>query len=295
MNYVFNKLYIIESLRSEDMKTGELLYDSFRYNENVDELFDIEFQRIKDKYALTKYFEILEWEFKSTNILPFLQLEMHGNEIGIQLGSHEMIYWEEIVSWFERFNINTNNNLIVSLALCKGGYILSALDNHITKRAPFTALIYSFDEVKNIEIYKGFPNFYNSLFRDKDASVALNHLNDLIEEETRHFAWLSCTWLLTETFKYYLAGYSSGKTRNEVINKSLDNFRKYNSGKDFNVNQFRRLFKEQIKPENQEKFFEEVKNQYLMIDIEPKNGNRFPIKYNDILKSFKNNQKFYKE
>ena len=277
------------------MKTGELLYDSFRYNENVDELFDIEFQRIKDKYTLTKYFEILEWEFKSTNILPFLQLEMHGNETGIQLSSLEVIGWEEIVSWFERFNICTKNNLILSLALCKGGYILNALDNHITKRAPFAALIYTFEELKNIELYAGFPKFYNSLFKDKDASIALNQLNTLIPEKSRQFAWLSCTWLLTETFKYYLAEYISSKARNEVVNKSLDNFRIYNKGKNFDVNNMRKLFKERAKPENQKLFFEHVMTQYLMIDIEPNNRIRFPIKYNEILKSYKNNQKFYKE
>lgn len=277
------------------MKTGELLYDNFKYDRSVNKFFEIEFQKIKDKYSLLKYFEVLDWEFKNTNILPFLQLEMHGNEIGIQLSSNEVVHWEEIVSWFERFNISTKNNLILSLALCKGGYILNALDNHITKRAPFAALIYTFEEVKNIEIYKGFPKFYNSLFKDKDASIALNQLNTLIPEKSRQFSWLSCTWLLTETFKYYLAQNTSSKSRNEVVNKSLDNFRMHNKGKDFDVKNVRKIFKERVKPENQELFFEHVMHQYLMFDLEPKNRNRFPIKYSEILNSYKNNLKFYKE
>ncbi|MCJ7553914.1 MAG: hypothetical protein MUO34_08525 [Ignavibacteriaceae bacterium] len=267
------------------MKTGEALYDNLCYKDEVSELFDIEIQIIKNKEGLLKYFEILEYEIATEGIMPLLQLEMHGDETGIQLSSLEIICWSEIIEYFERFNIPSRNNLIVSLALCNGGHILSALKHHITKRAPFAALIYTFEEVTNIEIYEGFPKFYNSLLEGEDVSVALKQLNILIEDETKQFSWISCAFLLKESFKYYLAEYSSSKTRNEVLNKSLDNFREYNSGIDFNVNFVRKVFKEKIKPENQGDFFEIVKTQYLMLDLDPSNRKRFPIKFDEVLKT----------
>lgn len=285
MDYSVNKLYIIQSLRPGDLKTGEALYDNLRYKDEVSELFDIEIQIIKNKESLIKYFTILEHEIANEGIIPLLQLEMHGDEAGIQLSSLEIIYWSDIIKYFERFNILSSNNLIVALALCKGGHILSALEHHITKRAPFAALIYSFEEITNIEIYEGFPKFYNSLLEGEDVSIALKQLNILIKDEVKQFSWISCAFLLKEVFKYYLAGYSSSKTRNEVLNRSLDNFREYNSGIDFDVNFVRKVFKEKIKPENQGNFFEIVKTQYLMFDLDSNNRKRFPIKFDEVLKT----------
>jgi len=135
MDYFFNKLYIIQSLRPDDMRTGELLFDNLHDNGEAHEMFDIEIQILKIR-RFDKYFEILRYEIAAEEIMPLIQLEMHGDETGIQLSSHEIMYWTELIEYFKDFNIISRNNLIVSLALCNGGYILSALEHHITQEHP---------------------------------------------------------------------------------------------------------------------------------------------------------------
>lgn len=142
------KVFIIESLRNGDKKTGEDLKDNLRqiwYDQNLISDFDCQYTYVHDSNDLICTIMDIEKQVKKCNKLPILQIECHGSSDGLQLGSMEMITWKELFNYIRPINIASYNLLMLNLSMCNGETVIRYIDP--TQRAPFRAVTGPIGEV----------------------------------------------------------------------------------------------------------------------------------------------------
>ena len=281
MYYNCNKLYIIESLPEGDLKTGRILYeDVFRWHKENGHSFDVEYLTVKNIRGLELLFDIILSESNTTYIRPVIHLETHGNEDGIFLESEEIYSWNRLLDRLSEINYHSRNNLLLVLALCKGGYILSAMAKHITERALFFVAVYSFDRVVTGELLKGFLNFYNEIFSTGDGTKAMDKLCKEIKYEVSRFKLMSCVYI----FKLCFENYMLEQCNRKEIQRRTENFitQLKQNNMQFDINRLRLKIKKDFKKDNQKDFFNFARDIFFMFDIYPENKEKLKLEFKDL-------------
>lgn len=161
------KVYIIESLRSGDRRTGEDLKDVLRQLCIDKGLsfsdFDCQYIHIGDKKCFVATFETIEKEVENNNIFPIIQLECHGYEdgTGLQLSSGEKIVWEDLFNSLRGINVASSNLLMLNLSMCFGETVVRYINPK--ERAPFRGVVCTQGEVYYETLEKAWEHFYEKL------------------------------------------------------------------------------------------------------------------------------------
>ena len=156
------KVYIIESLKSPDIRTGENLKDQLRqiwYDQDLHG-FDYQYDFVSNSDDLKRTFSNIESEVKSINKFPLIQIECHGSTEGIKLISSEKIDWKVLFDYLRSINIASFNYLFLNLSMCNGESVIRYIDP--TKRAPFRAVVGPVGEVLPERLEEGWLNFYKN-------------------------------------------------------------------------------------------------------------------------------------
>jgi hypothetical protein len=280
MIFKFNKVYIIESLPEDELKTGKSLHEDFLHYNDMNNEYGFEYQPIKNWEGLKIFFNIVLSDIKEKNVLPIIHLEMHGDLNGIQLGSGEVVPWSELASRLQKINIELKNKLIVALALCHGIHFVSVLYEYMNSRTPFAGLITSADFLKVSEIKYGFPKFYEIIINARNGNEAIKGLNQSISNEDRSYSFLSCRWLFKNAFIQYLK-LCSAKERNKRTERIITNIKKTNSNAE--ITHIRKEIKQYLHKNNQKDFFESTRDIFLMYDLDESNRELFEISFQDVL------------
>ncbi len=173
----YTHIYVIESLRPNDLLTGTELFNdiilrrlSQKGMEANSALFNVtskhEFFECMEKIQQAAIFELAN---------PMVHLEMHGNENGLQVSSGENISWEELQYVLLQINGICGNNLFISMATCKGGYIHKAINPSLW--TPFWGHVGPLEEVSGLEILANYTSFYNEFLQSGDFNLAVEALN----------------------------------------------------------------------------------------------------------------------
>ena len=173
------KVYIIESLRPGDKRTGEDLKDTLRqmcidkgfsFSE-----FDYLYLPVDDKSSLAEAFENIEKEVKYNNIFPIVQLECHGyeNGIGLQVSSGEKVEWEELFNCLRSINIASSNLLMLNLSMCFGEYVVRYINSK--ERAPFRGVVCTQGKVYYETLENAWKHFSENLI-DSSAEYGFSKL-----------------------------------------------------------------------------------------------------------------------
>lgn len=280
MIFKFNKVYIIESLPENQIKTGKSLYEDLFHHNDVENKYGFEYQPIKNAYGLMTFLEIVYLEIKDKSIFPIIHFEMHGGIEGIQLSSGECIQWNDLAKTLQRINIELKNKLVVAFALCYGINFLSVFYDFMNSRTPFAGLIASADYVKVGEIKYGFQKFYKRILETKNGNDALKCLNEFISEDDRQYSFLSCRWLFKEAFVQYLK-LCSAKERNRRTERIITKIKSTNPNAD--ITKIRKELKLYLHKNNQKEYFIMTRDKFLMYDLDESNKSLFPIDYQDVM------------
>lgn len=88
-------IVIIQSLKDDDLKTGEMLYNKLsatlpmKYSDT-----SVKFYNVKEKQELVMAFHKIYNEIEDGELVT-LQIETHGCEEGIELTSAELVTWKQ--------------------------------------------------------------------------------------------------------------------------------------------------------------------------------------------------------
>ena len=108
-------IVIIQSLKDDDLKTGEMLYDRLfttlpiKYPDT-----SVKFYNVKDKRELAVTFYKIFNEIENGELVT-LQIETHGCEEGIELASGELVIWKEFFGVIRPRGIRGTGTFIHSL------------------------------------------------------------------------------------------------------------------------------------------------------------------------------------
>jgi hypothetical protein len=266
----FDKIYVIQSLNSKsgDKLTGRQLYDEviqffpLRYPDKRVEFYDVD---TADEFLKT--LDLIYDECMCSKFKPIIHFEVHGlsSRFGLALNSGQ-VSWPEIYPKLAAINIASGWNLFVTMAVCFGNYAMMLINP--IHPAPFKAIIGSFDEVGEEDLYIGYNSFYAELLNSLDVSAALDALK-------AEFSNLNVLRLIDseQTFKNVYRQYLDNQFTDENINKRFNvTVKKRNL--QFKSDGIKNIFYQELRErllESREELFNKHKNSFFMFDTFPEN------------------------
>ena len=154
----FNTLYIIESLRPNEKKTGQILYEDMKNYEFFHDKLTVQLCIVNDVEGWNGLMQNIRLECETKSTLPIIHLEVHGSEDVIQFTNGSTLGRDYVIEQLRQINIATKCNLFVTLAVCKGLYML--LETHIDKEMPFCGVVGSFEKIMSGDILLRYYEFY---------------------------------------------------------------------------------------------------------------------------------------
>lgn len=175
-----HKIIVIQSLQSPFKETGKDLYNNIlRYKEYLNNECFSEFYSVENKQEFINKIKSVEDSLIDGDVITF-HFETHGSEKGISLNSGEIVSWKEFDDAVRPINIKTCNLLVISMAMCFGGALLTHIDPEL--RAPYLCFIGSHRAVSEEEIVEVYHKFYENYTSPLDIYKAYSSLSSAYSE-----------------------------------------------------------------------------------------------------------------
>lgn len=200
----FNKIYVIESLQDE-RQTGKELYEdiikrrSYCHSDLATEYVQV--LSLKDwRFTIKRIIQ----EVKDNHVIPILHLELHGsnNHDGLVLADRNLISWSNFVSDMRCINIETQNNLLITMGICFGMDILYYTS--LEDPSPFFAIIGSLYALQNDDIYIRYSDFYDEFLQSFDFTKSLQCLFRENPNRPQEYSFVNAPEFFRRIYKNYL-------------------------------------------------------------------------------------------
>lgn len=213
-----------------------------------------------------------------SGMVPILHIEAHGGIAGLAPSSYacgESLSWTELTIPLQQLNLATNCNLIVVAAACLGFAAIQALTKG--PRAPAVALVGPDATLSASDLLLGAKEFYRR-FKDDSPRLA-----DIAESASREMCAAAFEWEPFATLSYEAFVEQLVRTRRPTEHHArLERLR-------HRMHQETGLSVEEIEarlaglpelPPSEE--LQQIWNYMFMIDLEPKNEERFGLNWKEI-------------
>jgi hypothetical protein len=264
--FSFNAFYVITSLpKNEDEKTKALYSKIEEHCKKMN--IECAYQEVIDKEHLIL---VLEHILKRTShTIPILHLAIHGDKNGLKL-LNDSISWNELAPYLSEINKRTKNNLMITLAVCCGAFIIELFEIN-TERAPFH-IVFGPTAIINANLIDDiFTLFYETLFDSKDIKKAYDSIFEHYHIDLPIKLIPSNEFLLNSII-LHISSAKKGERRHKIISAYKE---KNNLEMPYELKQ---------KIQYPDEFFDFMKSvysefirKYLMSDLYPENELRFQI------------------
>lgn len=278
LSHSFSALYIVEFLGSLDDPTGTCLFNALK-PKAAGVGVHLALYTPETREELFQVLRAILHECKTLGRGPILHLETHGSPAGISAVGDELVTWPELKPLLVSLNEVSRVNLLVTLAACHGLHLVQTLLP--TDRSPLWGFIGPDDQVLPSDIRRGFLAFYSTFLTDLNLNAALDALRAADSSNPE-------TWKVhfVETFFAYMYGEyirlqatpEKLKQREDSIMATLFMQGRAPRG---HAAKFRREIRRKLR--HDESHFDRLKTNFLMLDLFPENGERFPITHDDAL------------
>lgn len=246
----FNTVVVIESLRSDEVKTGKNLYEDIIKRRCDLKKINCYFFEAKDFKSFVASLGTIVLMCESDILYPFLHFEIHGNKQGLELMDGTVIPWETLQDFCREINVLTNNQLIVSLATCSGAYFSSNID--LNKPSPFWGFVGPESSITSDNLVDDFTNFFDTLLTTFNINFAIESLHSNFSK----YVYYSAQELFEKYIEANIQVYSKEDKRDK-LKFLLDN------GSNLNKEEFKKNIDLRINSFDRIKFMSELKNKFL--------------------------------
>jgi hypothetical protein len=279
-SHEFNKIWIIESLRDGDLKTGtRLVEDRLSIAQSRYENLEVAHRRPTSTTELMKDLETIRDEALFQGIYPFIHFDCHGDANGLQTTNGDHVTWEELRRILIQINHACRCNLVILIAACNGINLIKCCTK--LDRAPFYAAIGPETEVKAGKIERDLQAFYSKFFEDLNGDDAVRALNDGKEGSERTYHFRSACGIFASAYRKYYDDYCVGKglvaRKEQLLTTSLES----PGAKKRELRDIRKLIKVALSTEEQH--FTEMRDRFFFVDKFPENKERFNLSLSDVL------------
>jgi hypothetical protein len=209
---------------------------------------------------------------------PILHIEAHGSSSGIQVSSGECLTWTEFKTELTTINEISRLNLLVILAACDGGNMVSIIQP--VDRAPVRALIGPNRIVSAGEIEQACLAFYRTLFDAGEIRAAWRAMNDAVAPDQLTFAAFTAEYTLRYVMHHYLKTLCSeealAKREDDATASALRDGLPIEK-----IEHFRQWFQSYVR--DHQSHFERIKQHFFFCDLYPENITRFDVAFEDCL------------
>jgi len=191
-------IVIIQSLVGERLTGTELYEDCIRRRIDLQNLnFTHAFYNVDSQQSLTDllgHYGNVAANYENGLVI---HLEMHGDEnlSGLVLSNGQLITWLELVDLFRKINLDTRNNLYVTMATCNGRYMYTAVDPNL--KSPYAAYISASMKVPNDQIAEVFFALFDNVL--DNANLLTSYLS--LQEQSADFYYKDSKTTFEEGFK----------------------------------------------------------------------------------------------
>lgn len=163
------EIFILESLKIGDQKTGQQIHD-FLDSKGLSNKF-FEFKTKQELLDLLLYIKnISEME----KVQPFVHFDCHGDENGIGIvkanNSLELITWREISASFREIYIASEKKSVICMSTCKGFNAIKLVAYF--EPCPYDYVCGSFQNISFNKSFLGYSKFYELLFNGKSIQIS---------------------------------------------------------------------------------------------------------------------------
>lgn len=248
---------------------------------------NVEIHQCQTKEKLKNTFRDIEGKAKDSGDVPIIHIESHGSRSGIRLESGGEFTREELSGWFCRINVACQNNLMVFLASCSGGFTATTFLDFLTKegkeqRAPMLAFIGPNKDITLGHLHPKIEAFYTTLLKKekRDLYKAVEVLNDGVNSSMAQFFYCTGVQVFHDFMEQYIAGDMAGRL------KDRQSFLAYIEGikaqffdkKGFPADEVavRQFVLTSLDEDIYRGMLNEIWTNYFMVDLYPDNRSRFP-------------------
>jgi hypothetical protein len=277
----FNAIYVIESLRPGDQKTGEELYDSIIFPRTRDlEGCYTQYLRVNDEGGLRAALRQIATRCQDANHLPFVHIEAHGGDDGIQLTGGDLVPWTALIGALTAINEACRMNLLVMAVACKGWSLTYSLMP--SDRAPLFMLIGPPEDASPDALLNATRKFYGAFVEHLDLNEALEAMNDHQPFEQWTIKPATAEILFCRVFRMYVNEAGVGEKLQARENELVAAIARR---RNLNVLQTARVRTEvRADLSDHRSAYERLRKTFLMLDIFPENEERFGLTYDRCFK-----------
>lgn len=272
----FNAVYVIESLRETETRTGRNLYEGVLTEHAAkSEWLEVDYRAARNRRS---FFDALDWVLDRvrSDRLPILHIESHGNSRGIRLADDDLVQWREIREVLTKINRATKCRLLVVMAMCKGAYLAKELVP--PNPAPAWAVIGARVDVDDLPMEEGMWLQYDALLSGKGGNTSLAALNTVQADPAQRYSILSAE----EMFHDVLWNFFRNRTQQIVKEHEelivADVAQRWGDVP-FAPEKAREIAARRLSDERY--WYQCFRQQFLMLDEFPENSARFVLSFDD--------------
>ncbi len=261
---LFNKLWVIESLPSGDLKTGyNLVHGQLSQAQFTNEKLKIGYETPETKNDFFQVLKKIQKDTSENSNFPMIHIDCHGCPDGISAANRQIIKWEELRTNLININIACRLNLVIVLAACSGAHLIKVATK--LDRAPFWAIVGPDENVTAGSIEKKFGAFYTVFFNKLNGNEAMTALNQGKNSQDRKYHFFSAIGLFIKAYNKYHQNHCVGKSKKERIEHLITEALKDPAVREKGIGWAREQIKSQIG--NEEKYFCKYVENFFMIDL----------------------------
>lgn len=275
----FNGIHVIESLRPDDNKTGQNLYNDFlQHQPERHGSLHVDLEVVKNREHFWKYI----YQVKNISLCydynPIIHFEAHGSKNELELTSEEVVMWSELKPLLTEINVATNMNLLVTFAACKGGYFTGQITP--PGYAPVLGVVGPLRDIRSHQLEAGFSEFYQELLRSFDITMALQRIATATSKFPFNYTLSNARDIFVRGYKDYRETHFTPEKLEERKARFIEMARESNTKyKYYFGSELRRIFRREINSkEKQRQRFDKFKRSFFMCDIYPENYDRFDLR-----------------
>ncbi|MGJ7564482.1 hypothetical protein ACSFBM_11545 [Variovorax sp. GB1R11] len=261
----FNRLYIIESLEPDEVKTGQILFDFLQ-----PVIGEADFPLPMGHYTTESaqgFRDVLAELLTNSQQghVPWLHIECHGSDEGLEFANGSEISWQELCDLLRPINQACQFQLFVVLSCCHGAGIVSGIDTG--RGAPCLGLIGPSHEVNPAELLGHFRDFYQQLIATTDLGTAFRSWSSRSLEKGQMAIVTAELW-----WRQLMSAYLAEHATRDGVAKTARRQRKIQAaqGVAASIGYLRRKFIQRLPLIVENRF-----KAYFMLDEVPANAARF--------------------
>lgn len=201
--FEYTHIYIIQSLRLNDAKTGTELFNDVIHRRMMQRGLETQCALLTANSKI-EFFNALETIRKAEVFQlakPIIHFELHGDENGLEINNGETVSWTELQFFLLQLNGICRNNLFVSMATCKGGYIHKAINPSMW--APFWGFMGPIEEVMGEEILANYSSFYDEFLQSGNFNSAVMALHAINPDGYSRFRFHNTEFVFQKAYQNY--------------------------------------------------------------------------------------------